>query len=277
MQTLPLTNQIDAQTNSPNEPQNTASNKNNTDKPNEPLGSSSVHPRTTYNQEYVRSLFERIAYQYDFLNHFLSSGFDILWRKKAVEVLSLHSPKRILDVATGTGDMAIALAALAPKQIVGIDIAPTMLSIARRKVDKLGKSTRFVFEEQSVEQLSYETESFDAVSVAFGVRNFSDLAKGLSEMHRVLRRGGALVVLEFSHPRIFPIKQLYGFYFNYVLPMLGRIISGDKEAYAYLPSTVAQFPDGDTFLEILQSIGFLKTERLSLTFGIATIYVGIKE
>lgn len=277
MQILPLTKQIDTETNSPDGFRVVASKKNKTENPNEHHGFSSPHGRTTYDQDYVRSLFERIAFRYDFLNHFLSVGFDIVWRKKAVQVLLPHSPKRILDVATGTGDLAVALSALAPEQIVGIDIAPTMLSIARRKVAKLNRATNFIFEERAAEQLPYKSESFDAVCVAFGVRNFSDLSKGLSEMHRVLRKGGALMVLEFSHPRFFPIKQLYGFYFNHILPLMGRLISGDKEAYEYLPSTVAQFPHDDAFLKILQSIGFGKTERHSLTFGIATIYVGIKE
>jgi demethylmenaquinone methyltransferase/2-methoxy-6-polyprenyl-1,4-benzoquinol methylase len=232
--------------------------------------------RRTYSRDHVRSLFESIAYRYDFLNHLLSAGFDIRWRRRAAKLLAPHAPKRILDVATGTGDLAIALSSLKPQEIVGIDIAPTMLEIARQKVAGLSDAAAFRFLEASAEHLPFDDNSFDAATVAFGVRNFSNIGAGLSEIYRVLRPEGVLLILEFSRPRIFPVKQLYGFYFHHILPAVGTIVSGNKEAYRYLPATVDQFPDGAEFARILDSYGFTVRGVYLLTFGIVSIYVSSK-
>lgn len=229
-----------------------------------------------YDQEYVRSLFNSIAFRYDFLNHFLSSGFDVLWRRRAARLLEPYAPQRILDVATGTADFALALSALRPKEIIGVDIAPAMLEIARTKVARLKKATSFTFLEAPAERLPFDAGSFDAVTVAFGVRNFSDLRAGILEMHRVLKVGGTMLILEFSRPRVFPIKQLYGFYFHHVLPLVGQLVSGHPEAYRYLPATVDHFPDGAEFSDFISSFGFAMNKPYPLTLGIASIYVGTK-
>ncbi len=232
--------------------------------------------RPTFDHAYVRGLFDRIAPRYDLLNHLLSSGVDVLWRKKAIALLQTHKPKTILDVATGTGDLAFEAARqLDAPTIIGIDVAPAMLEIGRSKAAKRGiQGVRF--SEGPAESLPFETSSFDAVTVGFGVRNFSDLDKGLKEMHRVLKTGSPLVVLEFSRPRSFPIQQLYDLYSKTLLPALGGLISQNREAYEYLPETIREFPDGNDFLDILQSVGFHSLKYHPLTFGIATIYHGIK-
>lgn len=233
--------------------------------------------RTTFDQKYVQSLFDRIAYRYDFLNHALSAGVDIWWRRKAVRILREFHPATILDVATGTGDLAIEVARLNAGKIVGIDISSQMLGIARKKLIRHNLTTRVELIEGSAEQLQLADESFDAVTVAFGVRNFSDLTRGLSEMRRVLRPGGVALILEFSRPRHAPLKHVYQFYFRRILPVVGGFISRSREAYEYLPRTVENFPDGENFVRILQSVGFPTVRQYPLTFGIATIYLAHKE
>ena len=224
----------------------------------------------------VRSLFDSIAYRYDLLNHLLSGGIDFYWRRRAVEHLNDIQPKTILDVATGTADFAIATMRLKPEKVIGVDIAEAMLRIGRGKLKKRGLDNVITLYSGEAESIQFETGSFDAAIVAFGARNFEHLEKGLSEMRRVLRDGGKIVVLEFSRPRVFPFKQLYFFYFKTILPLVGKLVSKHREAYTYLPDTVMKFPEGKAFLKILQKIGFTKIEEERLTFGIATIYAGIK-
>jgi len=232
--------------------------------------------RRTYEHSYVRSLFNRIAPHYDFLNHFLSLGFDISWRKRAVEHLREYEPKTVLDVATGTADLAIEAARLNAVRVFGIDISPVMLKHAREKIERQGLSGTISVEEGTAEHLRFPDDTFDAVMVAFGIRNFSNLEQGLREMFRVLRPGGAVMILEFSRPRRAPFKQVYAFYFRHVLPRLGGAISKSREAYQYLPSTVESFPDGDHLLRILTGVGFVGPFHHPLTMGIATIYIAEK-
>ncbi len=227
-------------------------------------------------KQYVRSLFDSIAHRYDLLNHLLSGGIDFYWRRKAIDHLKELQPKRILDVATGTADFAIAATRLKPDKVVGVDIAEEMLSRGRVKLAKRGLDSTISLQTGEAEHMEFETGSFDAAIVAFGARNFEHLEKGLSEMRRVLRSGGKIVVLEFSRPKSFPFKQLYFFYFHSILPLVGRIVSKSNTAYKYLPDTVMRFPDGEDFLAILREIGFVNTRQERLTFGIATVYVGIK-
>jgi demethylmenaquinone methyltransferase/2-methoxy-6-polyprenyl-1,4-benzoquinol methylase len=224
----------------------------------------------------VRRLFDSIAHRYDLLNHLLSGGIDIYWRRAAVESLSSLKPKRILDVATGTADFAIAALRLNPEEVIGVDISEAMLEFGRRKLAAKKLSDKIRLETGDAENLEFPDNHFDAAIVAFGARNFENLEGGLSEMRRVLKTRGMLVVLEFSKPRVFPFKQLYFFYFLNILPLVGRIISKDKEAYRHLPDTVMQFPDGEEFLDVLRKIGFSSVNQRSLTFGIATIYCGEK-
>ncbi|NUN69010.1 MAG: bifunctional demethylmenaquinone methyltransferase/2-methoxy-6-polyprenyl-1,4-benzoquinol methylase UbiE [Bacteroidetes bacterium] len=227
-------------------------------------------------KEYVRSLFDKIAYRYDLLNHLLSGGVDLYWRRAAVRTLGTFRPRRILDVATGTADFALAAMRLAPDSIVGVDISDPMLEIGRRKIAQRRLSDRIRLQNGEAERLEFPDGTFDAAIVAFGARNFEHLDKGLSEMGRVLRPGGGIVVLEFSRPRIFPLKQLYFFYFKHILPTIGRLISNDTEAYQYLPDTVMRFPEGEQFLDRLKAAGFSSLREQRLTFGIATIYSGVK-
>lgn len=221
-------------------------------------------------------MFNEISGKYDFLNHFLSLGIDYSWRRKFVKLLSFYKPRRILDVATGTGDLAFMICKLAPDQITGIDIAGNMLAIAREKAEQNGTGGRVDFREGDSEHLDFADESFDAVTVAFGVRNFEDLEMGLSEMRRILKPGGVMMILEFSHPPAFPMKQLYGFYSRYLIPFFGKLISGNKRAYSYLPESVSAFPSGEKFLAILRRTGMANVSQHILSFGIATIYTGEK-
>jgi demethylmenaquinone methyltransferase/2-methoxy-6-polyprenyl-1,4-benzoquinol methylase len=221
-------------------------------------------------------MFNSIAGRYDFLNHFLSLGIDYRWRKKAIKLVSTHHPKTILDVATGTGDLAIAAAKLHPVKITGIDIAEDMLAIGRKKIAKKNLGHLISLETGDSENLQFKDESFDCVMVAFGVRNFENLGQGLAEMCRVTRKGGVVSILEFSKPEKFPVKQLYNFYFRFILPFIGRIISGNKSAYTYLPESVVNFPVGEQFLQMLENAGFIQTTCKPLTFGIATLYSGVK-
>jgi len=221
-------------------------------------------------------MFNNIAHRYDFLNHFLSAGIDYSWRRKAIRMLGESHPKTILDVATGTADLAIEAVKIHPEHITGIDIAEDMLAIGRKKIIKKKLSRLITLEAGDSEALKFEDDTFDAAMVAFGVRNFENLEKGLSEMYRVLNKGGIVLVLEFSKPKNFPVKQLYNFYFRYILPFFGRIISGDKDAYVYLPDSVGEFPHGKAFLNILSNVGFKDPVYKPLTFGIASVYTGKK-
>jgi len=225
----------------------------------------------------VTSMFNSIAFRYDFLNHFLSFGIDMSWRKKAVRIMSgKYKNPEILDVATGTGDLAIAASKLAPKRITGIDISENMLAIGRKKIRRKGLSELIHLYEGDSEKINFSDNTFDIVMVAFGVRNFSDTVKGLNEMHRVLKPGGMIMVLEFSKPEWFPFKQLYNFYFLRILPLAGRIISNHGRAYSYLPESVMQFPDNERFTELLMRSGFSGNNQKILTGGIASIYTGYK-
>jgi demethylmenaquinone methyltransferase/2-methoxy-6-polyprenyl-1,4-benzoquinol methylase len=232
--------------------------------------------RTTYDQAYVRSLFDRIAPRYDFLNHFLSSGFDVLWRKRAIRTLRDHHPRQILDVATGTADLAIEATSLRPEKIVGVDISTEMIRLGEEKIARSRLQSLITLERGSAEELPFPDGSFDAVMVAFGIRNFTNLEAGLAQMYRVLRPGGISMMLEFSRPRRTPLKQVYGFYFRRVLPVIGGLVSLNREAYDYLPKTVAQFPDGEELLAVLASIGYTRTRQQPLSGGIVTIYTGLK-
>ena len=222
-------------------------------------------------------MFNNISKTYDFLNHFLSLGIDIIWRKIAINELKKDKPQYMLDVATGTGDFAFeALKILKPKKIVGVDISRGMLDIADTKIAKRNLGDSFEVRLGDSERLLFADDEFDAVTVAYGVRNFEHLEKGLADIRRVLRPGGKAVVLEFSKPRVFPVKQLYNFYFNYITPGIGKIFSKDARAYTYLPESVAAFPDGADFVALMDKVGFKNTKHRPLAFGICSIYTGIK-
>lgn len=221
-------------------------------------------------------MFDNISHKYDFLNHFLSLGIDKGWRKKAIDLLKPQAPKTLLDVATGTGDFALQALDLNPHKIIGIDISEGMLNVGREKLKKLNLTEKIELQSGDSENLAFPENNFDAVTVAFGVRNFENLHQGLSEIWRVLKPGGTLVVLEFSRPRHFPFKQMYNFYFKAILPRIGRLVSKDKSAYTYLPESVQAFPDGEAFQNILKGIGFKDTACKTLTFGISSIYTARK-
>lgn len=221
-------------------------------------------------------MFNNIAHRYDFLNHFLSLGIDKLWRKKAIRILKDQHPKIILDIATGTGDFAIEALALNPDAIKGIDISDQMLEFGRRKITKLGAEKTIELLQGDSENMVFNDHTFDAVTVGFGVRNFENLEKGLSEIYRVLKKQGTLIILEFSSPQAFPVKHIYHFYFMKILPFFGKIISKDSRAYTYLPESVKAFPSGNNFLKKLHDAGFTNTNCLPLTFGIASIYTAKK-
>jgi demethylmenaquinone methyltransferase/2-methoxy-6-polyprenyl-1,4-benzoquinol methylase len=228
-------------------------------------------------KQQVAKMFDNISYRYDFLNHFLSLGIDKGWRRKAIKLLKPLNPKIMLDVATGTGDFALqALKDLSPDKIIGVDISEGMLEMGRKKLQRLNVADKIELQTGDSENLAFEGNKFDAVTVAFGVRNFENLEKGLMEIHRVMRPGAMLVVLEFSRPRRFPFRQIYNFYFKGILPKIGRLISKDKSAYTYLPESVEAFPDGEAFEGILTKIGFKNTACRSLTFGISSIYTASK-
>ena len=221
-------------------------------------------------------MFDAIAHRYDLLNHMLSGGADFYWRRKAVASLRDLRPRRILDVATGTADFAIAALRLKPDEVIGVDIAENMLAIGRAKIQRMGAGEVIHLRTGEAEHLEFGDNAFDAAMVAFGARNFEHLHQGLREMQRVLRPGGRIVVLEFSRPTAFPLRQLYLFYFRRILPLLGRSISKDRDAYTYLPDTVMKFPQGEEFLAILKEAGIRSPRQHRLTFGIVTIYTGEK-
>lgn len=224
----------------------------------------------------VTQMFDTIAQNYDGLNRVISWGIDIKWRKRVVASVKESRPRQVLDIATGTGDLAIQMVDTGAERIVGLDISPGMLEIGRQKVLKqhLDDSVEMVIGDS--EQLPFENDSFDAITVAFGVRNFENLEKGLAEILRVLKPSGTFVVLETSVPTKFPFKQGYGIYTKYILPALGRIFSKDKTAYRYLCESAASFPFGEAFNNILRKTGFIDVENRPQTFGVATIYVASK-
>jgi demethylmenaquinone methyltransferase/2-methoxy-6-polyprenyl-1,4-benzoquinol methylase len=225
----------------------------------------------------VAEMFNNIAGRYDFLNHFLSLGIDKGWRKKAIAAVAQIKPQQILDVATGTGDMAIAAArTVHPKRIAGLDIADQMLEVGRKKIAEQNLSQTISMQTGDSESMPFATGEFDAVMCAYGVRNFEHLEAGLTEMNRVLRPGGKVVILEFSHPTSAIIKPLYQFYFRFILPTLGKLVSKHSRAYTYLPESVMAFPEGKRFCEILGECGFKEAKARPLTFGITTLYTAVK-
>ncbi|GAB3936297.1 bifunctional demethylmenaquinone methyltransferase/2-methoxy-6-polyprenyl-1,4-benzoquinol methylase UbiE [Mucilaginibacter myungsuensis] len=231
----------------------------------------------TTKKEQVADMFNNIAKTYDFLNHFMSLGIDVIWRKLAINELKKDKPATILDVATGTGDFAFeALSILKPEKIVGVDISQGMLDVAKQKIAKRGLSDKFEVKLGDSEGLPFDDSQFDALTVAYGVRNFENLEKGLADMLRVIKPGGKAVILEFSKPKVFPVKQMYSFYFNYITPGIGKLFSKDSRAYSYLPESVAAFPDGKDFVALMDKVGFKHTKNRPLAFGICSIYTGVK-
>ncbi len=227
-------------------------------------------------KEQVAGMFDAIASNYDFLNHFLSMNIDKRWRKKVIKMISMHHPQRILDVATGTGDLAIAASAINPQRIDGIDISEGMLEIGKQKIVAKKLEHLLFLQKGDAESIPFADNTFDAITVAFGVRNFENLEMGLKEMYRVLKPGGICVVLEFTMPRRFPFKQMYGFYFKFLLPKIGKMISKDDSAYTYLPESVKAFPQYQQFLNKMAHAGFKEPGMKVLSMGIAAIYQGMK-
>lgn len=230
----------------------------------------------TGKKEQVAQMFDNISARYDFLNHFLSLGIDKLWRKKAIGLLRKEKPKRILDIATGTGDFALQALSLDPEDIKGIDISMGMLEIGKEKIAKKNLEHKIHLQYGDSENIPFAENKFDAITVGFGVRNFENLEKGLSEMHRVLKNGGTAVILEFSKPGSFPFNRIYNFYFHNILPRIGSKVSKDASAYTYLPESVDAFPEGNEFMDILQNCSFKEIKAYKLFSGIATIYTAKK-
>lgn len=227
--------------------------------------------------EQVERMFDRIAHSYDLLNHTLSFGIDRYWRRAAIRSLSPYSPREILDVATGTGDFALlATKMLHPKRLLGIDLSEGMMEVGRKKVKEAGLDGIITFQKDDCLQLSSPDNTFDAVTVAFGIRNFENLDLGLREIQRVLRPGGHIAIIELTAPRCFPMKQLFWLYSHVIMPTLGRIISHDKDAYTYLPSTMEAFPQGEEMKQILSRAGFSKVNFRRFTFGLCTLYTAAK-
>ncbi len=225
----------------------------------------------------VQTMFDKIAFRYDFMNRFLSAGIDVSWRKKAIRELISLQPKKILDVATGTGDFAItSYNILKPEKIIGIDISEGMLKIGRKKITRSGLQEKIELLNGDSEAIFFDDNSFDAVTVAFGVRNFENLEKGLSEIKRVLRPNGKLIVLECTKPFLPVIKQLYQFYMKFITPKIGKIIAKNNDAYQYLNNSVQQFPEKETFIHILKQLGYRHSFYKTLSLGICTIYCGEK-
>jgi demethylmenaquinone methyltransferase/2-methoxy-6-polyprenyl-1,4-benzoquinol methylase len=227
-------------------------------------------------KQQVSEMFNRIALSYDFLNHFLSAGIDRHWRKIAVKMLSSSQPKTILDVATGTADFAIEASTLNPEKITGVDLAENMLQIGEKKIRKLNLEKIITLRQADSEALPFPENNFDAVTIGFGVRNFMNPVKGLTEMHRVLKPGGKIAVLEFSKPKNFLVKGIFNFYFKRLCPLIGAIVSKDKQAYQYLHDSVKSFPEGQEFVNMMETAGFKYTFQRKLTFGIASVYFGAK-
>ncbi len=228
-------------------------------------------------KEQVAAMFDKVAGRYDFMNRVLTGGIDIRWRKKAIATLKKYQPRQLLDIATGTGDLAImACKALRPEKITGIDISGEMLEIGRKKVRKENLSEKITLLKGDSEHLVFANNSFDAVMAAFGVRNFENLEKGLSEIHRVLTQGGQLMILEFSQPRAGLFKPVYRFYMKIIAPQFAKMFSKDKEAYLYLNESAKAFPEREDFVTLLNSAGFINTSYKPLSAGICCIYRGEK-
>lgn len=221
-------------------------------------------------------MFDNIAYRYDFLNQLLSLGVHKGWRPKALKKLATVKHEYLLDVATGTGDFAIEAMSLNPVKVIGVDISTGMLEIGKEKIAARGLADKITLQEGDSENLPFADASFDGITVGFGVRNFENLEKGLGDMLRVLKPGGMAVILEFSRPRKFPVKQLYNFYFKHVCPFVGRTFSKDARAYTYLNESVNAFPDGNDFLEVLKRVGYKDVTCTPVSLGIASIYTGKK-
>jgi demethylmenaquinone methyltransferase/2-methoxy-6-polyprenyl-1,4-benzoquinol methylase len=227
-------------------------------------------------KQQIEQMFDNISPKYDFLNRSLSLGIDVWWRKKMMRELKGHALNQVLDIATGTADVALATSKLKPNSIIGVDISEGMLAVGRIKVEKKGLSSLIKLQKADSENLPFIENQFDSITVAFGVRNFEHLSKGLDEMFRVLKPGGKLVILEFSRPRIFPVKQLYDFYFRYFCPWWGKVVSKDNSAYKYLYDSVSAFPEGEQFLSIANQSGFKQLKAQRLTFGIVSLYTATK-
>lgn len=227
-------------------------------------------------KQQIEQMFDNISPKYDFLNRSLSLGIDVWWRKKMMRKLKGLALNQVLDIATGTADVALATSKLKPNSIIGVDISEGMLAVGRIKVEKKGLSSLIKLQKADSENLPFSENQFDAITVAFGVRNFEHLSKGIDEMCRVLKPGGKLVILEFSRPRIFPVKQLYDFYFRYFCPWWGKVVSKDNSAYKYLYDSVSAFPEGEKFLTIAQQSGFKQLKAQRLTFGIVSLYTATK-
>ena len=232
--------------------------------------------KTIAKKEEVRNMFNSIAPKYDFLNHFLSFGIDYYWRRRILKRVKSIKPQSVIDIATGTADLAILISKAKPKKIIGVDISASMLQKGREKIFNKKLTHLIDLQLGDSENLSFDDNSFDLAMVAYGVRNFEDLDKGLMEILRVLKPGGTLLILEFSNPRKFPIKQLYKFYSFYILPIIGRLVSNDASAYTYLPESVAHFPAFEEMTEIMKDCGYINSNYSSLTGGISTIYQGNK-
>jgi demethylmenaquinone methyltransferase/2-methoxy-6-polyprenyl-1,4-benzoquinol methylase len=224
----------------------------------------------------VEQMFDTISTNYDGLNRVISFGIDVKWRKKVVQLVGNTNPDSVLDIATGTGDLAISLAGTGASQVIGLDLSEGMLAVGRKKIAEKGLSERIEMIQGDSEALPFEDNSFDGITVAFGVRNFEDLEKGLSEIYRILKPGGIFVVLETSVPTKFPFKQGYHFYTRNLLPVIGKLFSKDKVAYSYLSESAAAFPYGENFNNILRKTGFINVEDKPQTMGVATIYTASK-
>ena len=227
-------------------------------------------------KDQVATMFNNISKNYDDLNRVISFGIDISWRKKVVQIVSKNNPQQILDIATGTGDLALMMSTLAPEKIIGLDISEGMLSVGKEKISKAQLNDKIEMVVGDSEDIPYADNTFDAITVSFGVRNFANLDKGLGEIRRVLKSGGILVILETSNPTKFPFKQGYKFYTSFILPVIGKLFSKDKIAYSYLSESANFFPFGEAFNNILKKNGFINTTHTPITFGVATIYSASK-
>ena len=223
----------------------------------------------------VKQMFNKIAYKYDFLNRFLTFGIDNVWRTIAVKKIK-NNPKNVLDIATGTADLAIITAKYTNAEIIGLDISDQMLKVGKEKITNKNLNSRIKLINGDAENLSFNNETFDAITVGFGVRNFENLEKGLNEIYRVIKEGGYVAILEPSYPEKFPLKQLFNFYFETLTPIIGNLISKDYKAYSYLSKSVKNFPSSKNFIDQLKKIGFSKCNHYSLTFGVVSLYIAIK-
>lgn len=224
----------------------------------------------------VTQMFDTISNEYDGLNRVISFGFDVKWRKKVVEFVAATNPESILDIATGTGDLAIALAQTNAQKIIGLDISEGMLEVGRKKITKKNMNAKIEMVCGDSEQLPFDDHSFDAITVSFGIRNFENLEKGLAEILRVLKPNGIFVILETSVPQKTPYKQGYNLYSKNLLPLIGKLFSKDKTAYKYLSESASVFPHGEALNNILTNIGFINAIAIPQTFGVATIYLASK-